>query len=430
MNTGNECLLRVGIVSDVQMDPRPQDWGERNLEKAFSMLSSMKIDLLLHGGDLANGTNLAAFEKYSVIKKAVFGENAPPEIFCSGNHEFWSTKDRESALRHHVKISSILSQKPDNPLHEVIRGYDFIALSDENAPLYGADMLSELKKELDKAVARDGKKPVFLLTHFPPAETMAGSYRISGASSRELRKLLNDYPQVISFSGHTHDPLENECAIWQKEFTAVTTATLSYGCSGDYPYYNTCNTILPYAREALEFMMMEIYADRILLHRYHAEDEREIKPEKLWSIPLPFQEKTAPFTFRTRFEKAVPPAFAPGTKLWIRPDYGYLYLVFDPASHPDHVHSYFLRIGERSETGENWIDKGEYRYIAPFYRKKENRGGHMVMKLPGEVLLPGKEYRFSVTASEDFGKESIPLSVEFLMPQNKFKDGTILCPQE
>ena len=427
MNT-EKRVMRIGIISDVQMNTYSQDWGERNLSKAFAMLSGMDIDFLFHVGDLANNTELEVFHKYIAMKERYFPGREIPEIFCTGNHEFWTTRDRAGSMKHHEAISRIVSQKGDNPLHIVFKGYDFLSLVDEKAPSYSKDLLEKLEAELDKAVARDDKKPIFLLTHFPPAETMVGSYRSSG--SRELRELLDQYPQVVSFSGHTHDPLENERAIWQGEFTAITTSTLSYVCSSDEGYYNSCNGILPYAREGLQFMVMELSSSHILVHRYHAEAGREIKKENVWNIPLPFEKNNAPYIFENRKEKAVAPVFAEETKLWIRPDFGFLYLVFDHASHPDHVHSYILRIREKDPESGIFTNKGEYKYIAPFYRIRENQGTQMVMKLPGEVLLPGTEYLFDVTAAEDFGKESRPLSVNYLMPGYKYKEGKMLYPVE
>ncbi|MBR2364247.1 MAG: hypothetical protein IKA79_03505, partial [Lentisphaeria bacterium] len=234
----------------------------------------------------------------------------------------------------------------------------------------------------------------------------------------------------ISFSGHTHDPLENERAIWQKEFTAITTSTLSYVCSTDEGFYNSCNGILPYAREGLQFMMMELFSDHAAVHRFHAEDEREINKENVWNIPLPFDPEKAPFTFEKRREKAVAPAFAEGTQLWIRPDFGFLYLVFEQAYHKEHVHSYILRVREKDAASGEYQEKGVYKYIAPFYRMMENQGGHMALKLPGEIMLPETEYIFEVAAREDFGKESCSLSVKYLMPGYKYKEGKMLYPVE
>ena len=53
----NNGVMRIGIISDVQMNTYSLDWGERNLAKAFSMLAGMDIDFLFHVGDLANNTD-------------------------------------------------------------------------------------------------------------------------------------------------------------------------------------------------------------------------------------------------------------------------------------------------------------------------------------------------------------------------------------
>jgi hypothetical protein len=47
-------------------------------------------------------------------------------------------------------------------------------------------------------------------------------------STKELSEILSRYPQVITFGGHLHFPLNDPRSIWQGAFTAVGTASTSY----------------------------------------------------------------------------------------------------------------------------------------------------------------------------------------------------------
>ena len=47
-------------------------------------------------------------------------------------------------------------------------------------------------------------------------------------STKELTDILSRYPQVITFGGHLHFPLNDPRSIWQGAFTSVGTASTSY----------------------------------------------------------------------------------------------------------------------------------------------------------------------------------------------------------
>ena len=46
--------------------------------------------------------------------------------------------------------------------------------------------------------------------------------------TNDLDGILEEYEQVVHFSGHSHFPINDPRSIWQGDFTALNTGTLSY----------------------------------------------------------------------------------------------------------------------------------------------------------------------------------------------------------
>ena len=424
-DSGDVPLLKVGILGDIQGYPAAYDWGMHNLEKAFRLLAPKKPDVLIMDGDLSDCGDSAAFPYYQAMVERCFPDKRPVPAVCAGNHDYG--RDNPSA---HEDLCRAVGQDPANPGHIVLNGYDFIMVSDrvtgrDGSQHYTEAVLARLEEELKKAVARDPEKPVFVITHFPPSGTMAGSHGAEG--SKDLRELFKRYPSVFSISGHTHYPLEDERSIWQGEFTAIQTSSLSYACMEERPF-NSCNAIIPFAREAVQCLYMEIYADRLEIHRYNVEDQREIKPDRVWRVPMPFDRATAPYT-ETRGLTRTAPEFEPGTQAFLRYDYGYLYLIFEGAKHEDPVPFYRLVLRDISDSGEV-VFRSETRYVSNFCRLERNQDSRQVIQLPGRDLTPRGLIRAEIYPAESFGHEGKPLIVEFRNPCAAPKPGTTDRPQE
>ena len=428
-------VLKVAIISDIQGYAREYDWGMHNTELAFRILAPKKPDVLLMAGDLTDGWRKDAFAYYRKLVEQYFAGKIPVSVACAGNHDYLSLDhcrrgDKVWAEQLYRQFAETLGQPPDNPFHTVVGGYDFIALSEDiyfDQPIrYSDDLIGKLEAELKKAVARDPAKPVFVVTHFLPRNTVPGSHGKSGL--QELRDLFDRFPQVVSFGGHVHYPLEDERNIWQGGFTAIQTATLSYACMEERPF-NACNGIIPFAREAVQCMYMEVFADRLEIHRYNVEEQREIKPDRFWTVPLPFDPAAAPYTDARR-ERRKAPEFLPGTKAFLRYDFGYLYLLFEEAKHDDFVHFYKLVLSDLDEAG-NAVFKTEKLYVSNFYRLERNRDHRQVIQLPGDDLTPSGMMRAEIYPVESFGNTGKPLVVDFRNPmRTPAKPGLTDRPQE
>ena len=187
-DSGDVPLLKVGILGDIQGYPAAYDWGMHNLEKAFRLLAPKKPDVLIMDGDLSDCGDSAAFPYYQAMVARCFPDKRPVPAVCAGNHDYG--RDNPSA---HEDLCRAVGQDPANPGHIVLNGYDFIMVSDrvtgrDGSQHYTEAVLARLEEELKKAVARDLEKPVFVITHFPPSGTMAGSHGAEG--SKDLRELF------------------------------------------------------------------------------------------------------------------------------------------------------------------------------------------------------------------------------------------------
>ena len=404
--------LRIAVTSDAQAAASENHWGIVNTEKAFRFLARFNPDVLVMAGDLADRFYPQVFDLYMASYLRNFKNKLPVQVACAGNHDFWSGRDDDFDTIWH-EFTTRLKISGENPCRQLVNGYDFISLSHKSIGEIPADLLAKLKIKLDEAVSRDKNKPIFLITHYPPRDTMYCSGENCG--QKNLRELLNNYPQVISLSGHTHIPLDWEQAFWQDEFTALTTSTLSYGCIGG-KFFNTAGgSILPFAREVQQALIIDIFKDEVKIHRYNVHDRREIKPDSVWKVEIPYNRENALRKRIKMYSNAVAPQFPEDAKPVIRHDFGFVYLLFPAATHPKMVLSYVVKIQEKCSDG-SWKTLNESEYAADFYRYEKHRTSEVSVKLPENIFTVGRKLKFEVFPVEDFEKRGKPLTLEFTSP--------------
>ena len=423
MNNSPKPLLKAGIISDIQALPSRHDWGMHNFNAALKLLSKKGIDLLISAGDIAENGNPETYALYWELIAENFPGKLPEHTGCEGNHDCNGKDEFPVAF---ARACKGLKRECVNPEHRVIGGYDFINFATFDKHHYSPGELPALERELEKAVARDPRKPVFVITHYPPADTVTGSHDNCG--SQELLQVFRKFPQVVPLSGHTHCPLADERTIWQGEFTAIETSTLAYGCATEEKCFNTVGGILPFAREATEFLYMEIFEEKVMIYRYNAADGRELGPA--WQIDLPFDPAQARYTAEKRQAQSRAPEFASNADVLLRYDYGYCYIIFDRPVKGDFAHFYDVEFSFFDEEKQEWLAPLSYHYISDFYRLACNRQEKIYLKLP-ETLEENRLCRFRVYAVETFGKRSLPLEMECrIWPGYKFKEAKGLYPQE
>ena len=84
-----------------------------------------------------------------------------------------------------------------------------------------------LDETLARITAEDPNAYVYVITHLLIQDTCYGSSRGYFYATEDVTPILKKYPQVVTFGGHLHYPLNDERAIMQTDFTSLETATLS-----------------------------------------------------------------------------------------------------------------------------------------------------------------------------------------------------------
>lgn len=225
-----------------------------NLSKEFSV--NKKLDLVCVAGDLVDCTNSSVMVQYGNDKyPGTYDEqyaiqsvkerdnllkvlldtksNYSQFFYCLGNH------DSGNGSKSQVFIDHLSGENNENydffygadldkeamlngNRHINVGGYNFLALEpscDENGYTW-------LRNKLDEILTDNPSQTVFLLHHFRPNNmTFASS-----GQNKELRDVLEDYPQVIVFGGHTHTYLDLDNALMQSEngFISVDTGAVRY----------------------------------------------------------------------------------------------------------------------------------------------------------------------------------------------------------
>ena len=247
----NSIVLSLGVISDTHIG---NGYGsEAKFKEVLTQLeeaSKGKLAGVLVAGDLINVASEAQMADFKRIYEEVLDPNVVPLVYTIGNHDMnpqyrWTG---ESVAQHKV-FHTILGEdyfKTDlDPVmrdslecrHCVIGNYHILCLTpDHSSPItYAPAVLEWLDARLKEITEKDPDRYVLLLTHPMIYGTCYGSvlqdtYTRMGDywSTKELIPILSRYPQVITFGGHLHFPLNDPRSIWQGSFTAVGTASTSY----------------------------------------------------------------------------------------------------------------------------------------------------------------------------------------------------------
>ena len=349
--------IRIGILSDVHVcDPgRSADV----YRKALEYFRDQEVDGVIVSGDLAIWGNVRELEHGAKIWFDVFPDDKLPDgrhverLFCTGNHDDdgwaypgaiarWKHRTMEEAKSdsfyfHREEMWKRIYHEDWAPIFlKDVKGYKFvlrnwvsilgresvqhrIAAGCEDAPSPIAPWFAAHGGELPD------DRPFFYVQHDHPAGTCSSPF-VDGQDRGESTAVLKGYPNCIAFSGHSHTSIIDERTIWQGEFTSV-------GCS------STCGFAFTFAGRENGFsckdmdsdwkqempkvanqhcrqgMLMEVYDDRIVLHRRDFEYDREAAPD--WVIPLGAG-AAKPYRQEPRIAASRPPVFPEDAKVELR----------------------------------------------------------------------------------------------------------------
>ena len=401
-----------GVISDTHITADNDMDRRDNFRKALTYYKSQNAKVIIINGDVSDLGTVKSYDLIVDLIDEIYpeGEVRPEFIFTGDNHEWFDAWDFggrvPSATWEEVqkRFTDGLGIESTNT-HIVAGGYDFVAISSDgmsgaNAS-YKQTTFDFLADALEAAVARDANKPIFVAIHQPPS---AGS---------RVYNILKDYPQVVLFTSHTHQLLNEERSIMQKDFTMVNTATTYYACvSGSYENYTD-----DYSREGYQLaqgLIVKVNNTNVNIDRWDFYGDEQIG--KTWT----FESKQLDKYTSARANEAVAPEFAAGTTVeakWLTKTS--CELTFAPAVPAEGDFVYRYKVEVRNSQGGL---VGNYSFINFFWIKGEPET--LSYEIPG--LDCESEYTFKVTAEETYGNASEAIQTNIAKYSDIVSEGSLV----
>ena len=301
------------------------------------------------------------------------------------------------------KSKNYLNKKQKKSLFHIkkINGYHFINWSCENGSLYKPITNNEwFEKEIKKALNDSNTKPIFVTTHFPPYDTVYGSKEWNDWL---LNGYFKEYPQIINFSGDSHFSLIDERSIYQKDYTAIQTQSLSYieleegKVNGSIPmdefddYMISTNNSMG--------LICDVNDNAIVIKRISFEKNEFYGDD--WIIDVPINKNNFKYLYETMDKNSIKPEFIfeneDDKKVLVEKIGDRNIIKFKQAVHPYFIHSY--KIIFKTEDNEEY----QYLYFSDFFLMPSDRKKIISFRI--NEHLKGK-FNIKIYAIESFGKES------------------------
>lgn len=320
--------LRFGVVADPHITT-PE--SAKTFERALRYCKRRNVDAVMVPGDITDWGLVSGFKYAEAAWRNVFGGTNVSKLFITGNHDYDGWLYGDMTMEMHANGYSEDEAATKKGIEKVwksafgtkfvpirtydVKGYHFLAVQ------------WRCGKDLNEWLAKNGKqlmgeKPFFYFQHSPIAETT-----VDGPLTEEgdiVHNALKDYPNAIAFTAHTHLPFNDDRCIWQGDFTAISSPSLSYnGFWGEFENFGgrrdgSCTKAMPWVPARMDLrggqgFIVNVYSDRIVVERVDIEENGE-QDSPPWVLPWPIS-SGKPYAPET-YSKAYPaPHFPPRAKL-------------------------------------------------------------------------------------------------------------------
>jgi 3',5'-cyclic AMP phosphodiesterase CpdA len=381
-NVSGDAPLRFAVISDTHFENDRGVGAMVKVPKALKNLLNKNIDALFVAGDITNNGRADQYDLLlSVFKDTTIVPEKFPVYFMMGNHDNYD-KDGQAHYKDKIK----------QPFHQYvnIKGYPFITISmvpggyDDECRKFLADSLAD-------AARKYPSKPIFVFTHVPPLNTCYGSLSHEGWGTDAYSKVLEDYPQVVIFAGHSHYPLGDPRSIHQDKYTSVNDGSSTYSevereivTEGIHP--NKFDNIT-------EGVIVNILPNgNVEMERWDTFRNEEMLPR--WTVEAPFD--GSKFTYKN--QTGLPaPAFAKNLKPKVEVKGKNCTVTFPQATDNEAVHHYIVEI---------LSDNKPVASISRFSEFYMNSETPKELSVNFYALPAGKKFVAQVTALDSFNNPS------------------------
>ena len=437
----DDARLTFGVISDIHFGNGVAEGPMVKVPKALKNITSYgKLDALAVVGDLTDGGSANQYEQLNQVfgDEATFTNPVGQFLFSMGNHDNYNG-DGQTNYKNGLKA---FNNGEEYPLHtyRIIKGYPFITVSMLNGTnhdignanngtgAYPASTVTWLEENMAKAAQECPGKPIFVFTHIPPRWTCYSTWAElengTGWCMKVLNPTLNEYPQAVVFSGHSHYPLGDPRSIHQgtnpnsernNYYTVINTGSTTYSeihpeavDAGIHP------TGYDYVTEGL--ILTEQENGDIEIRRYDTYRNEEIAAHKRWVLKAPFDGSQFVYadsrnaddnpSGKELYNGGEAPAFGESVELQLEPSSYSVKLGIPQATDDDCVFRYGINVTD-VELGVKVTSASVF---SQFYLNSEMPE---VLEYEVDGLDPEKEYTIEVTAYDSYENASEALVATF-----------------
>lgn len=438
-NAGTKMAYSFGVISDTHINGSNGQNCEDKLRSAFSQLKAQAakddadgLDGVLIAGDLIDyGRYLdAQLSAFKSIYEEAFDPEKTPLVYAIGNHDpntsyWWNSSIYQFAGTMRAKFggryetADIEKTMRDSYecRHCVIGDYHILAVTPNSTmPVaYPSEVCDWLDRTLKSITETEPERYVIVITHPMIYDTVYGSLLgpewMSGSlkdqwSTAALTPILRKYPQVITFGGHLHFPINDPRSIWQGDFTALGCGSTRYMAIEDGGYEEMAKTtVMKDAADISSGLLLQFdeSGNARITKMFFSQNTTFGSP---WEISHPVADKSHLKAYDHEILKRKDKSPVLKT-LRVNKSDGTYSAVFDAARDDEFVHHYILTL---KRGGEVITVK---RILSDFYRNAKPSGMKTGWEQSFGQLEPGN-YELTLIAEDSWGKQSKPLKRAFI----------------
>lgn len=351
--------VSFGVVSDIHFAINAKGNGLYESHNAATFIHALEwfrdqgVDGVMVAGDMADMGTVLELQGVADAWYKVFPNDKAPDgrkvekLFVMGNHDwegcFYGDRikkiwpDKEAFARNVIRTDmkgnwERIFNEPYAPIYrKEINGYAFVGAHWTQFGCRGRN--EQGIAGVEEYFAANGGKidpslPFFYFQHPHPQHSCHGN-TVWGQDDGRATRALTPFSNAIAFSGHSHNSLTDEKAIWQGAFTSLGTSSLRYtavSARPEVPYgYEDGNSVAkfdPYKAmghfsggDGRQGYLVRVYDDCVTFSRRDFVYDQSLGAD--WVLPLPAAE-SKPFAHTARAAKAKAPGFAPDAALTVK----------------------------------------------------------------------------------------------------------------
>lgn len=337
---GEAPQLKFGLISDIHVTT-PESTAM--FRRALACFRDEGVDAVVVAGDLADWGLKSGLKFVAEAWYEVFPDDRAPDgrkvekLFITGNHDFdgWGYGDMtldmhaQGYSEDEASVRLGMAKCWEEAFHEpfagirkrTVKGFAFVSSEwHVDGKANGGEAVA--KWLLNHADELKGDRPFFYFRHAPIPATVV----CSGGKPSALTEALARFPNAVAFNGHTHWTLNDERAIWQGAFTAISVPSMSY-TSMPRGYENGTDSrkgdskagmaLLPARVDFKEAQgyVVSVFGDRMRVERRDFEQMAEAAAP--WTVPLG-ADRAKPYAFAEHAKATPVPQFPSGVALKTR----------------------------------------------------------------------------------------------------------------